>query len=166
MPETSEQTAGQTTAEKPATPAWDGEFDAERAARLVQNLRDEIATLKGDLKTARSSLQEREDAEKTEAQRLQERAEAAERALAEKEKTLLRQSVAKAHNLDDDLLDFLSGDTEEALTAQAKALSERIRPAGQEVPGKPKPALTPGSGDGDTAPAFDPKAIASAVRDL
>jgi septal ring factor EnvC (AmiA/AmiB activator) len=147
-------------------PTFTGEFDQARAERLVENLRSELADTKAKLKT-------REDAEKSDLQKLQERAEVAEKALAEATKkaahATAKAAAAAAHKLPEDLHEFLTGETPEELTAQAKKLAERfgLSPAtGETAPqaGRPQPRLVPGQGSAAAPDAFDPVAIAKAIR--
>ena len=68
-----------------------------------------------------------EDAAKTDAQRLTDRAEAAERRAAALESSALRSSIAAEHGIPADLVDRLRGDTAEALTEDAKALTALLK---------------------------------------
>jgi hypothetical protein len=149
---------------------FSGDFDPERAARLIDNLRGEIADLKKDLGTARTALQEREDAEKSEAQKIADRAAAAEKAAADAKRALLIERATRKHSLPEDVVEFLTGDTEEEIEAKAARLASLGAPKkdGEEtppadLPGKPKADLVPGHGGEETAP-FDPDAIAAAAR--
>lgn len=67
-------------------------------------------------------LREIEDRDKTEAQRLAERAEAAERAAAEREAELRRYRVGTAKGLPADLIERLRGDSDDDLAADADKL--------------------------------------------
>lgn len=163
---TSEETPPAAPAGEKA-PKWEGEFDPDRAARLVENLRKEAAQAKERAATLEKAQQEREDAEKTEAQRNADRAERAEAdAKSARRELLAAKSVAK-HGLPESAVGFLTGDTAEEIEAQAAALAELAsastkRPA-EEIPGKPKPRLVPGQGEalGDD---FDPTAVAERIR--
>lgn len=157
----------------PTKPApWGENFDPERAWRLVENLRADIASLKTERDEARKSLQERE----TELSTITERATNAERGLwLEK---ALRKHPALAEKVgegDDavDLSEFLKGDTEEEIlrrAARLAALRSPAPPKGDTPPpstddGRPKPDLVPGHG-GTPAPPFDPDKIAAEARRL
>lgn len=144
---------GSDTPPKPTTPEgkarqWDGEFDPERAARLIENLRKENAALK---------------AAKPDEKSLQDRLAALEEALSKSERKALVAQAAKAHNLPDDLLEFISGDSEEDINRKAEALAKFAKAPAEEVPGRPKPRLKPGTG-GDDGEPFDPKAVAKAIK--
>lgn len=146
------------------TPGWEGEFDPDRAARLVNNLREESKKSKDELAELRKKLAEKEDAEKSELQRIQERAERAEAELNQTRSALLVAEVAKEYGVPADLL---TGSTREEIEVKAKALAEWAgaakRPA-DDVPGKPKPRLVPGVGGGSDGEAFDPAATAAKIR--
>lgn len=140
-------------------PKWEGEYDPEKAARLVANLRTELDTVKGKLRT-------REDAEKSELQRAQERAEEIAREL----RTERAKGAAQSHKIPASLAKFIVGNTAEEIEASAKALAEELglpkdeAPA-DSIPGRPKPRLVPGHATGDDdAGAFDPEAVIKAAR--
>lgn len=69
---------------------------------------------------------EYEDSQKTELQRLIDRAEAAERERDEERRSRARLTAAAAHNLSADLLDRLGGGTEEEINEAAQVLSQGI----------------------------------------
>ncbi|QXO14540.1 scaffolding protein [Arthrobacter phage Kaylissa] len=157
---------------------WGDDFDAERAWKLVQNLRTEVATLKTENGTMKTKLQASEDEGKTELQKLQERLAAAEQTAKEKERELSLAKVLRKHPELEEFADLLTGDTEEELAAKAERLAaigkgkkdeddadkgDDQKPDAPELPGKPQPNLTPGHGGEDSTP-FDPTAIALAAR--
>lgn len=172
-------------AEAPKTPEaapWGDDFDAARAWKLVQNLRTEKDELKLDRDRIKSALQASETSTASESEKIA----AAETRAKEAEKALYLERIYRQHpELDnDDLRDFLTGDTEDEITAKAERLARLSKapeadgdpvtpPAGTdapapgsgapEVPGKPTPSLVPGHG-GDETPTFDPVAIAKAAR--
>lgn len=160
-------------------PEFDGEFDAEKAKRLVANLRADVASLK----TERDGLKSDRDAfkaaaEKTGDDRDKALADAVKRA-DDAERTL---AISK-HNLPEDILsefaDYLTGTPDEVSAKAAKLAARFVKeeqtppadpPDGdEETPpvstpsGRPRPALVPGHG-GETPAAFDPVAIAKAAR--
>ncbi|WNN93962.1 scaffolding protein [Arthrobacter phage Nitro] len=158
---------------------WGDDFDAERAWKLVQNLRTENADLKKKNTAYETERQSREDEGKTELQKLQDRLDAAERTAKEKERELSLAKVLRKHPELEEFADLLTGDTEEELAAKAERLAAigkgkakegdddaqkgDEKPDTTELPGKPQPNLTPGHGGEDTTP-FDPTAIALAAR--
>lgn len=157
---------------------WGDDFDAERAWKLVQNLRTERDGLKTErdaLKTERDGLVTERDGLKSE---LQTKTEEVERTTKEKERELALQKVLRKHPELEDFADLLTGDTEEELAAKADRLAaigkpkdggdgenkgDEQKPDGTELPAKPTPNLTPGHGGDDSTP-FDPTAIALAAR--
>jgi DNA repair exonuclease SbcCD ATPase subunit len=146
-------------------PQWEGDFDPDRAARLVANLRADLEKAKTDLTNAKSALGEKEETEKSEYQRLQERAERAEKELADTRQTLLVASAARKYGIPEDLHDFLTGSNAEEIEAKASRLAEQIsgkRPA-DDLPNKPKARLVPGSGVAEEA-GFDANAVAARIR--
>ena len=164
-PDTAEapgDTASAETTEDKA-PKWDGDFDPERAAKLVANLRSEKAELKRELDELKKALGEKEEAGKSETQKLLERAEKAEKELAQLRTQSFIASALREHGLSDDLAEFVSGGTEEEIKAKVAKLAEKLGPK-PTVPGKPRAKLVPGEGS-EAAPAeFDPEAIAAKVR--
>jgi hypothetical protein len=154
---------------KPAeggAPDWEGEFDPERAARLVANLRESEKKMKARLAEFEAEKQAREDAEKTEAQKLADRLAKAESEAQAARRDLLVTKAAAKYGIPETLAGFLSGDSEEEIEEKAKALAEYAggtKPPANPIPGKPKPTLVPGSGEGATED-FDPDAVAAKIR--
>lgn len=146
---------------EPAQQKWAGEFDAERAARLVDSLRKELAEAKGKIGA-------RDAADMTEVQKLTARAETAERELAEARTANLRAAVAARFGLPAELAEFLTGTDEAAMTAQAEVLAKTAAPQAPpaEMPGRPVARMMPGHAAhaGDDDAAFDPAAVAKAAR--
>ena len=157
-------------AQKPSTPPWGDDFDAEKAWTLVQNLRTDKATLQtklGEVEKERddaTAAAQAAEAEKTTA------VEDAEKAVRE----LNVERVKAKHELPDELLEFLTGKTPEEIEAQAERLSKigkaaapaepkEPEPKAPEIPAKPKPSLTPGHGGEDSTP-IDPDAAVAAIR--
>jgi hypothetical protein len=106
-------------------------LEAERAARKA-------AEKERDAAAAR--LKEIDDRDKTESQKATERAEAAEKKLAETESRLLRSEVATAKKLPAGLAARLTGSTREELEKDADQLLEDLKAAG---------GSTTTTGDGD-----------------
>lgn len=159
-----EGTAPATSApEASETPPWGDDFDAARAWKTISTLRDSEKTLKGRLSAFEKAEQEKADAEKTEAERLAEERDRLQAELADVKRAALVAKVAKEHGIPEDLVDFLNADTEEALTAQAERLGSKVKAPADDLPGKPKPRLTPGTGS-DEAPLESPAEIAKRIR--
>lgn len=163
-PETPEGDEGRPSTPKPETgkePEFEGEFDADRAKRLVANLRKEKDDLASEMRALKAQVDEKGKGEKT----LQERLEALEERAATAERNLLVAKVAKECKVPDDLVEFLTAKDEAGLKAQAERLASHVKPSSDDggVTRRPRPALKPGHG-GDEPPAFDPEAVAKAAR--
>lgn len=133
--ETTETTTTTTpTADTKAEKDWQAEAEKyrkfsrewETRAKANSNAAEKLAAL--------------EESQKTEAQKIAERAEAAERRAAESERELARYRVAVAKKLPAELTDRLRGDTPEELAADADALLALVR-----VSNSLKPDPTQGS---------------------
>lgn len=146
--------------EQPAgAPEFEGAFDAERAGRLVAALRAEVRDLKAQLGTAEAASAESSGALTA----AEQRATAAERAL-------YIERARHAHNLPERVVEFLTGDTEEEITAKAERLASLGKPTASDLDQaspvtRPEPALVPGHGS-DTPAAFSPHAVAAAARTI
>lgn len=161
---------------EPGEPEFEGEFDEARAKALVANLRKDLASVKADrdaIKAERDTLKsaetERENASKTEAQRAaEELANAKAEAAAARREAWVTKAIAK-HSLSDDVADFLTGDTEEAILERAERLASlgggnAPKSDGDPAPaGRPAPELKPGHG-GESEEPFDGAALAAEIR--
>lgn len=133
-------------------------FDAD----YVKKLRDEAARYRTEAKAnaeASKRLAELEESQKSEQQKLMERAEAAERERDEVRTEALRLRIAHEKGLTPKQAARLRGSSEEELTADADALLEEFGPVG---PRRPKGDVGQGPRDTATAPS-DPKSLADAV---
>lgn len=90
----------------------------EAAAKRVEN---------NQLKAAQAELQKYKDAEKTELERLAERAQKAEEQASALVREKTARAAAKAAGLDPDLAEFLKGSTPEELKASAEALAAKTK---------------------------------------
>lgn len=156
---------------------WGDDFDAEKAWTLVQKLRAERDSAKADrdkFKTERDDLDKARQERENEGKTAEERATAAlEAAKSDAEKTkreLWIERALRKHPVPDDLVDLLSGDTEESLIANAKRLSKFKAAADDEqdepdpaTPSRLKPDLKPGHKT-ETDAVFDADAIVKAAR--
>lgn len=159
-------------AEKPAP--WGADFDPDRAWKLIQNLRTDLDTIKSERDELKTERQAREDAKKSDQDKLTERLTATEQQFKDAQRALFVERALRKHAIPDELVDFLTGDTEEAITAKAEKLATLGKPAPDANPdapapdadaaGRPTPALTPGHG-GDAPVPFDPAAIAKKARE-
>lgn len=167
-----EQQTSQTSGK---APKFEGEFDAERATRLIENLRKEVSDLKAEKTSLAEDLQKREDAEKSDADRTAEALQRAKDEAAKATRDLYVERAVRKHSLPDDLVEFLTGETEEEIGAKAERLAkfgtsksddagdEQQEPNGDDVSSRPTPSLRPGHGGAPTQ-AFDAAAVAEAAR--
>lgn len=113
----------------------------------VTKLRRESAGYRKRAQDLEAAEQARQDAELGELERVTKRAEEAESKAARLEREALREKVARKHGLDDDLLEFIVGDTEDEMTAKAAVLAGKVKEAPPVVvPGGPQ-----GGGGSSTA---------------
>lgn len=106
-----------------------GGLTHEQALAELAKVRREAAgrrVSEKQLKADMAELQKYRDAEKTELERLTERAEKAERIAAEHAREKTARAAAKNAGLDPDLWDVLRGSTEEELAASAENLAQRV----------------------------------------
>lgn len=112
-------------------------FDAERAAAKIKKANDEARNLRSRLKELEPLAQEAErlrEANKTEQQKLADRAEAAEKRAQELESRALRLEVASEKGLNAAQAKRLVGSTREELEADADELLATFKPAEPSVP--------------------------------
>lgn len=128
----------------PATPAT-GEDAKTFDESYVRKLREEAATY-------RVKLKEFEDRDKSEVEKLQERATRAEQDLESSRREQARLWVAAKHGISAEHLDLLSGDSEEALEVQAQKIASLVafknEPSRVLVGEKGEPAPLALNGDG------------------
>lgn len=74
---------------------------------------------------AASELEKIRDSQKTEAQKIQDRADAAEKRATAAETELIIERIARRHKIDDDDLDLLGSGTEEQIEARAKRIAAK-----------------------------------------
>jgi hypothetical protein len=124
--------------EPQGTPATGAEGDVEAIAKqadkpdavrnAIQAEREKAASADKELKKALSELKKYQDRDKSETEKLEERASTAEKDAAAARSELLRLRVAAKKNLDPDLADRLRGETEKELEADADRLLEKFKP--------------------------------------
>lgn len=117
------------------SPDWQDKFKGQQRVN-----RD----LERKLTEATKRLQDIEDRDKTEAQKLAERAAAAEQERDALRLTAMRQRIALEKGLPPQLADRLKGSTEEEMSSDADALLELVPVAGDATPG-PRPDLSQGA---------------------
>lgn len=152
----------------PAPPAGDPPTDkaaeglGDAGKKALDEERKARKAAEAELVKFRKADQERADADKTEAQKLADRATAAEKAAADAEARALRLEVAQAKGLTAGQAKRLQGSSREELEADADELLEAF-PAKPAAPGTPKPDPSQGA-RGSGAPDIDAR-IAQAQKD-
>lgn len=132
-----------------ATDTDDAEGEAKGKAK-VHKANREAANLRARLKAAEEKAKlwdEHEESSKTEAQKIADRAEAAEKRAAELESKLLRADVATEKGLTANQAKFLTGTTKEELLAAADELKEAFASSGE--PKRERPGVGDLSGGSD-----------------
>ena len=137
----SEEDAPVQEAENTAAPNEAGEAEAPEAEAqepkqfdeaYVKKLRAEAAKYRTEAQEAKAKAQEYEDAQKSELEKAQDRLAKTEAAKAEAEATLLRYEVATTKGVPSQLMELLTGSSQEELERQADLILENAKPA--EVP--------------------------------
>lgn len=150
-PETTEEVTPDTTEETTADTgtADQGTGDETESLRsALKKAREEAAKYRVSAREARESLEKATSPEDFEAVRTQ---------LAQRESELAQARLAAKYNLPAAFANKITGDTDEAREADAKAMAEALHPRGTEVG---KGGLNPGA----KAPVTDPAALAAQVR--
>lgn len=111
-----------TSPEPEAKPAEGKVFDEA----YVKQIRKEAASARTELANTRKALAELQDAQKTDTQRLTERAEETARRNSELEARVLRYDIAAKRGLDLSLVNAIAGTTEEEIEANAAVIAERL----------------------------------------
>lgn len=159
------ETTAETHSEAPETPqdAFDGPFDAERAARKIANIRADLDKARAERDDYKTRWTEYEDSQKSEAQKLAEAAEAARADAVKAQGELLRYKIAATKGLDPELLPFLPAGSEDEVSAAADVLVAKL--AAASAPRRPQPDPTQASTANGKPPATLDEQIASAERD-
>jgi hypothetical protein len=148
-------------------PPWTSDdFDPERAAKLLENLRDDLDKIKGERDDLRTKVQEHEDATKSDTQKLEERATKAEARAAAAENSAARLRVALNKGLTETQAKRLVGDSEEDLEKDADELLSSFRAEDDdpdERPRRPRERLRPGAAPAVEPENDDPASLAEAV---
>lgn len=148
-------------------PEFDGEFDVDRARRLVARLREE----RDEARRERDALKAASETGTADRATL-------EADLATARRELWTERALRKHPGLADVADLIAADTEEDTLARAERLASvaaaSSAPAASEQPGagtgepdplnrRPEPSLKPGHG-GDDLPEFDARKVAAKVR--
>src|SRR5690349_13743920 len=128
-------------------------FDQERAMAKIRKANDEAKGLRArvkELEALESKVHEFEESQKSEAQKIQDRAAKAEQRALAAETELIRERIARRYQVSDDDLELLGSGTEDQIEARAKriaALNAAAAAVKATVPPSEKPVekLRPGS---------------------
>lgn len=137
------------------SPAPEPERQQPPRSEVPQEVRDALRRANREAETLRRQLKDYQDKDKSETERLAERAAEQERRAAAAESLLLRYEVGSAKGLPAQLVGRLQGDTREELEADAEQLLALVappKPAEPEKPAKPQ-ATDLGQGRREGAPA-------------
>lgn len=109
------------------------------------------------LRTSAQKYQEVEDAQKSETQKANERAQTFEQQLADERSQNARLLAAATHGIPPELIELLGGGTADEINARAEVLAERLKPATPApTPQRPVESLTPGASPASSAGDADP----------
>ncbi|MCG5450809.1 hypothetical protein [Micromonospora hortensis] len=151
MPETAP--AAETAGQPAAHVDWHGEFDPERAGRLVAALRSDVAELKDRLAAKDAELG-------ASAGRVAE----LEGEIRTRDLAQVRADVIRRHQIPEAAAEFVTGETAEDIEANAaKVASAFVATAPEAMPGLPRPALTPGRAANDAGNVYDPREVARRI---
>ncbi|GHD70153.1 hypothetical protein GCM10010317_076850 [Streptomyces mirabilis] len=160
--------ARQSAVEPPKAEATDWESEATKWKALSrQHENKHLAALgfksKDEIDQLRQAAQkytEFEDAQKSEIQKANERAQTFEQQLADERAQNTRLLAAATHNIPPELIELLGSGTADEINSRAEVLAERLRataPAPAPVSSRPVESLTPGAAPSSAAPV-DPDA--------
>lgn len=103
-------------------------FDQERALAKINKANSEAKGLRArvkELEALEAKVREYEDSQKSEAEKIQARAELAEKRATSAEADLIRERIARRHKIDEDDMDLLGSGTEEQIEARAKKIAAK-----------------------------------------
>jgi hypothetical protein len=141
-------------------------FDEERAKAKIRKANSEAENLRKRLKELEplaQRAQEFEEAQKTETQRAVEAQQAAEERAVKAERDALRYRVAVDKGLRPELIDFLTGESQEDIEAKADTLLALTTPATPEVTRQPRERLRPGAVPASEPEETDPAKLAASI---
>ncbi len=124
----------------------------------VKKANREAAKYRRQARQAQARIKEIEDAEKSDLEKANDRAQKAEDALAERDAADLRRKIAKKHGLPESFASRLTGDDEDALNEDAEALAAEL---GETKPRVPQPRR--GADDDAGGSEDDPIKLAAKV---
>lgn len=132
------------------------QHENKHLAALGFKSKDEI----DQLRQAAQKYTEFEDAQKSEIQKANERAQTFEQQLADERAQNTRLLAAATHNIPPELIELLGSGTADEINSRAEVLAERLKataPAPAPVSSRPVESLTPGAAPSSAAPT-DPDA--------
>lgn len=141
-----------------AAPKWEGDFDPERAARLIANVREEAKGYKSALSEVQTKLAAFEQAQLSEAEKLAQRASTAETELSKARRELAVRDALTDHGLPKSAARFLTGETAEEIADAAKAFAELSGAKPADTNALPPTLPIPGNGS-------DPAAVSQLTRE-
>jgi hypothetical protein len=155
----------------PKPPWGDDDFDPDRAWKLVQAKEADKERLRQRAEEAEAELKKHADAQKTDQQKLEERAIGAEKKASSAEQEAARLRVVLKKGLTGDralaLAKRLVGESEEDLEADADELLESFKAdggdVGQDPPRRPRERLRPGAAPAAEPDESDPAKLAGQV---
>ena len=162
-----QQSEAQAAPEQKEAPPWGEDFDAEKAWKLVQNLRadkEKLASRPALTAEQQQQLDEYNrlvEASKSEAQRQQEAIEAAKREAETARAEAIRYKAAAAHGIGADHFDLLGSGTEEEISARAEKIAALLAQQAQAqqpstpLQTRPVEQLRPGATPGEAESAED-----------
>jgi uncharacterized protein (DUF3084 family) len=153
MPEEVAPTELPETPEAPEADDDSGEFDKDRALAKIAKANSEAKGLRSrvkELEAYEARVREIEDSQKSENEKLTERAAKAQKDADDVRAELVRERVARRFKIDDEDFDLLGTGTEEQITARAERLAAKnaaAQSADSTVPRTDKPVekLRPGA---------------------
>jgi hypothetical protein len=131
------------------------QHENKHLAALGFKSKDEIT----QLRQAAQKYGEFEDAQKSEVQKAQERAQTFEQQLADERAQNARLLAAATHNIPPELIELLGAGTAEEINSRAEVLAERLKaaaPAAAPVSARPVESLTPGAAPASSAGGATP----------
>ena len=152
--ETTETTENVEPQPEPDAPAQDTDWKAE-ARKWEQRAKAN--------KDAAARLQEFEDAQKSEQEKLAEKLSVTEKRAVEAELRAARLEVATSKGLPMASVKFLTGNTPDELAASADELLGLLKQDDPEPSGRPRERLKGGASPADTEPGPDPNALAEQI---
>jgi hypothetical protein len=150
-------------------PPWgsDEEFDPGKAWKLIQDVRGDLSKIKAERDDYKTKAQQFEDASKSDAQKLEEKATTSEQRAAKAEQEAARLRVALKKGLSETQAKRLVGDSEEDLEKDADELLASFKTddddGDQASQRRPRERLRPGAAPSSEPEETDPTKLAAAV---